>query len=130
MRLDANLQPTCNQLATDCVSRQAAIDAALTFVVEYCGAAFDEDMQKMLCERLDALPSAQPEQHWIPCSEKDHPDLPIRVQVQMNNGWIITAYYQDGDWLSVPNYGDVIRDEWIEAWRELPEPYREEGDDC
>ena len=43
----------------DTISRQAAIDAALTFIVEYCGAAFDEDMQKMLCERLDALPSAQ-----------------------------------------------------------------------
>ena len=46
---------------SDLISRQAAIDAALTFLVEYCGAAFDEDMQKMLCESLDALPSAQPE---------------------------------------------------------------------
>lgn len=43
----------------DTISRQAAIDATLTFIVEYCGAAFDEDMQKMLCERLDALPSTQ-----------------------------------------------------------------------
>ena len=45
----------------DCISRQAAIDAALTYLVEYCGAAFDEDMQRMLKERLDSLPSAQPE---------------------------------------------------------------------
>lgn len=45
----------------DLISRQLAIDAALTFLVEYCGAAFDEDMQKMLCERLDAIPSAEPE---------------------------------------------------------------------
>ena len=48
----------------DLISRQAAIDAALTYLVEYCGAAFDEDMQRMLKERLDSLPSAQ---RWIPC---------------------------------------------------------------
>ena len=52
----------------DLISRQAAIEAALTYLVEYCGAAFDEDMQRMLKERLDSLPSAQPEPHeghWI-----------------------------------------------------------------
>ena len=62
-------------MSNDMISRQAAIDAALTFLVEYCSAAFDEDMQKMLCERLDALPSAQPE--IIRCKDckyfiKDH----------------------------------------------------------
>ena len=45
----------------DLISRHAAIDAALTYLVEYCGAAFDEDMQRMLKKRLDSLPSAQPE---------------------------------------------------------------------
>ena len=29
-----NLQPTCNQLATDCISRQAATKTALDFIVE------------------------------------------------------------------------------------------------
>ena len=56
-------------MMSDLIDRQAAIDAALTFIVEYCGAAFDEDMQKMLCERLGELPSAEPEQKkgkWIP----------------------------------------------------------------
>ena len=48
-------------MSGDLIRRQDAIDAALTFLVEYCGAAFDEDMQKMLCERLDALPSADTE---------------------------------------------------------------------
>ena len=67
------------------------------------------------------------EQRWIPVSEKAHPDLPIRVQVQMDNGWIITAYYQDDEWLSVPDCEDAIHDEGIEAWRELPEPWRGEG---
>ena len=38
-----DLQPTCNQLATDCISRQAAIDA--------------------LCKRCDLV-------HDVPCTEK------------------------------------------------------------
>ena len=48
----------------DVISRQVAIDAALSFIVEYCGAAFDEDMQMQLKQRLEDLPSVQPkEQH-------------------------------------------------------------------
>lgn len=47
-----NLQPTCNQLATDLISRQAAIDACIR-VREY--RAYDE------IEEIKALPSAQPE---------------------------------------------------------------------
>ena len=71
------------------------------------------------------LMSLEPENDWVPVTKKAHPDLPIRVQVQMDNGWIITAYYQDGEWLSVPDFGEPIQDKWIEAWRELPEPYAE-----
>lgn len=71
------------------------------------------------------MPSTQPEPQWIPVTKKAHPDLPIRVQVQMDNGWIITAYYQEGEWLSVPDCGEPLQDNWIEAWRELPEPYTE-----
>ena len=74
---------------SDLIDRQKAIDAALTFIVEYCGAAFDEDMQKMLCERLGDIPSADPERKtgewevqpstgedrpfiWWKCSECGH----------------------------------------------------------
>lgn len=63
----------------DTIRRQDAINAALTFLVEYCGAAFDEHMQTMLCDRLDALPSVEPkhgtwiQKHpnssWFECSE-------------------------------------------------------------
>lgn len=71
------------------------------------------------------LMSLEPENDWIPVTKKAHPDLPIRVQVQMDNGWIITAYYQEGEWLSAPDCGEPLKDEWVEAWRELPEPYAE-----
>lgn len=46
---------------SDPIERQAAINETLSFIVEYCGAAFDEDMQNKLYQRLILLPSAQPE---------------------------------------------------------------------
>ena len=59
-----DLQPTCNQLATDCISRQAAINA-LAKLVPY--AIYDESTESYTNGLTDAhdliclLPSAQPE---------------------------------------------------------------------
>lgn len=100
----------------DCVSRQAAIDAALSAFSR--GLLASPDIRK--------LPSVQPEPQWIPVSKKSHPDTPERVQVQLDNGWIITAYYEENEWLSVPYCDEPIEDRWIEAWMPLPEPYRVE----
>ena len=44
----------------DLIERQAAINEVLSFLVEYCGAAFDEDMQNKLYQRLILLPSVTP----------------------------------------------------------------------
>lgn len=76
-------------------------------------------------EALDMAIKALKAQEWIPVDKKSHPDTPIRVQVQLDNGWIITAYYEENEWLSVPDFGEPIEDRWIEAWRPLPEPYIE-----
>ena len=114
----------------DLISKQDAIETSLEFFVEFLGGAFYENAQKELIARFQRLPLAQTENDWIPVTKKAHPDTPIRVQVQLDNGWIITAYYlttyyQGGEWLSVPDCGEPLKDEWIEAWRELPEPYAE-----
>lgn len=45
----------------DCISRLAATKTALEFIVEYLGGAFDENFQKKMIERMNALPSARPE---------------------------------------------------------------------
>ena len=45
-----SLQPTCNQLATDTISRQEAIEAV-----------FKDDRYTTIKQRLEALPSKQPE---------------------------------------------------------------------
>ena len=80
-------------------------------------------------EALDMAIKALEAQEWIPVDKKSHPDTPIRVQVQLDNGWIITAYYQENEWLSVPDCDEPIQDRWIEAWRPLPEPYKAESED-
>ena len=68
-----NLQPTCNKLATDTVSRQAAIDA----MCSACGYECDkseciynapQDEQVILCPEhyaLTQLPSAQPDKNVL-----------------------------------------------------------------
>ena len=75
-------------------------------------------------EALDMAIKALEAQEWVPVNKKSHPNTPIRVQVQLDNGWIITAYYEENEWLSVPDFSEPIEDRWIEAWRPLPEPYK------
>ena len=48
-----DLQPTCNKLATDCIERQAAIDA----VCEYCEYFYNENV----IQSIKGIPSVQPE---------------------------------------------------------------------
>ena len=85
---------------------------------------------------INAVPSAQPEQRWIPVTER-LPEAGIRYQVTFESGevgyadfrnkiffydgsakenvWEIDRYYEDD--------GEVI------AWMPLPEPYRKETED-
>lgn len=61
-----NLQPTCNQLATDCISRQAAIDALDNIKIQR-NASWYTFYQRALTA-MSNLPSAQPERKkgkWI-----------------------------------------------------------------
>lgn len=53
-----DLQQTCNKLATDCISRQAAIDIVVFECGEWTGLA------KEISKQLSQLPSAQPEIIW------------------------------------------------------------------
>ena len=55
-----NLQPTCNQLATDCISRQTAIEA-IHKEARLAGGSVAIEYADMFQEALLGLPSAQPE---------------------------------------------------------------------
>lgn len=107
----------------DLISRQAAIDATW-FEPSYT------DPLNVLTEvrdRLKALPSAQPEHRWIPCSER-LPEVRQWVLCQCRAGIMdVLRLTVDGSWnKDYPNAeymgGFVI------AWMPLPEPY-EGGND-
>ena len=84
------------------------------------------------------LPSAQPEQRWIPCSERlpeeDHwlggsgKQFSDQVLVTIINHsdddvWVDMTYTIDGEWMiELPRHCKIV------AWMPLPPVYREEGD--
>lgn len=63
-----NLQQTCNQLATDCISRQTAIDIAKNLIVQMNEYHQYNQAINNYCAELVQLPSVQPERKkgkWI-----------------------------------------------------------------
>ena len=113
----------------DLISRQTAIDAVSNWL-------YDGDDKRSVDQLLSDLPSAQPEQRWIPCSERLPEDGEKRYWVCTDTGYqcecrwtninhIWTGLTTDWHWhiMDIPQYSHVV------AWRELPEPYEEEQDE-
>ena len=123
-------EPFKAKMTDDLISRQDAIDAMATW-----------DWQEVYLpihfkQLLEELPSAQPEQQWIPVSER-LPKEPFGCIVSYH-GFMLTPYgereydaiypellgYDGTDWNNsegecVDNMIDVT------AWMPLPEPYKE-----
>ena len=82
-------------------------------------------------QALDAvkdLPSAQPEQRWIPCSEKLPKDDEI-VLVSDGIDCAVAFWRSDADAWDDPLHGWLDSFGFdVKAWMPLPEPYREEGE--
>ena len=98
----------------DLISRQAAIEA----MSESLKRVFPEHRQ--IAEKcLNVLPSAQPEQRWIPCSER----LPEE------RGFYLTTTKDKAVYCDYWNEDNFDRTEMVIAWMPLPEPYREGKDD-
>ena len=111
----------------DLISRAAAI--AIADSSDYVGLSVD-DVKKVTDEvvkGLKQLPSAQPEQQWIPCSE--------RLPKEYGN-YLITKHNGDVDVGTIDpkkkgvwSACDADGFYWIRevvAWMPLPEPYKEE----
>lgn len=127
-----SVTPKCPE-CDDAVSREAAIDAAENAFVR--GLLASPDIRR--------LPSVQPEQRWIPCSER-LPEYGVAVltydrhcfcvekripTIRDDEGEPIT-----GDWWVSDDYdeydGDYypnLRDGACIAWMPLPTAYREDG---
>lgn len=136
---------------SDLISRHAAINAleepckvSDTWTDEY---AVGERVQwEKDVKALNSLPSAQPEQRWIPikwhdCTDEDReeygfnndivavfdcemPDDNQSILVTTSHGYVYqdVCYIDDG--YSLDSGWDWIDD--IKAWMPLPEPYKEE----
>ncbi len=103
-------------------------------VVQDCGITVDKEelTRALMYDRQQyekGYADAKAEQGWIPVSETP-PEVGIRVQIQLDNGWIITGFYDDGYWYSVPDCGDALNGDAIQmdvlAWMPLPPSYKGE----
>lgn len=115
-------------MSEDLISRQAAIDALIKW---YGCEPIDIGAFENIIEKL---PSAQPAQRWIPCKERLPKENKKRYWVctdteyQCECRWTNNRFgiRETDEWgwsiFDVPQYSKVV------AWRELPEPYREESE--
>lgn len=122
------LQQTCNKLATDCISRQAALNSPVKMV--------SEGLDWIPAYHIKDLPSAQPD--WIPVTER----LPVertnpntldfeRVLCSTTFGDVRAYKFGTPMGHSEPHFwhGAGLMDEYVVAWMPLPEPYAEREKD-
>lgn len=106
----------------DLISRQDAID--LVIDMEF----MNNTAKGILRGRLRKLPSAQPEQRWIPCSER----LPEEgVSVLISVGGVYSAegcLRWDKDWNQF-RWSAIQDKEVVDAWMPLPEPFKRDRND-
>lgn len=140
-------------MSDDLISRQAAIDALNKLCGRVC--QYSKAQRKVMCGACplgdaftvieDDLPSVQPEQQWIPCSERlpdkremviiwiDMPKQPfIQRSIHMAFAWL-EPDPRTGELRWMDRHFTKIDDCKVIAWRELPESYqaerRENGSD-
>lgn len=102
------------------MSRLIDADALLKFVEDRYEITWESDTYeggiKDACsdiiEKIDNMPTIEPEPHWIPCSERMPED-----------GQLIYASFQYFQCCIIAEYSSYIRDA-IDAWVPLPEPYK------
>ena len=138
---------------SDLISRQAAIDALDALCDREC--EYSKKQRSVMCGAchlgsafyvIEQLPSAQPEQRWIPCSER----LPERYGwylCTLKDGRVNCYYWNNkGEWvdngkkhffdlynicsrytgeeINPEQEGSVYWTDWVIAWMPTPEPYK------
>ena len=121
----------------DLISRQAAIDAIHNLYAIH-GSEGSWIDQKDAFKALNNLPSAQPEQRWIPCSEM-LPEAPGFVNctchslIDNREDWVVETFYMPhpsgspySDWGNIPMLNDGKCEVVAWMYRNIPEPYNAE----
>ena len=137
-------------MESDLISRQSAIDAMTNTLWHYPNECYrnlnEYEFAKGLAELgLKSVPSAQPEQQWIPCSER-LPEYWKRVLVcfkvgrkcphdQIQVGYFGTHEVEDEWFKKIGNVTVLYTDKYycpldnVTAWMPLPDPYSERRTD-
>ena len=99
----------------DLIYRQEAIDAMhqYSYFNDFDVSVIDEDLAVIA---LKDLPSAQPEQQWISCSES-----------RPKHGVVLVTY--NGGEIDLLRFPTAYRAKDIIAWMPLPEPPKEDNND-
>ena len=120
---------------SELISKDAALDCFRDWIDQYGHEhTADEDATY---QRIAELPAAQPEPHWIPCSER----LPENDNEVLITVWdaeddyveVYKGFYQGHEWWTQWCHGcSKIKDEpcgenIVIAWMSLPEPYKGGG---
>ena len=92
----------------------------------------EKDENRFMHLVRDIAPSVQPEQRWIPCSERlpeEDGQYLITVKYKHVNDSYEDVYAEHGEWYDgrwdMFCFGHCGEVEDIIAWRSLPEPYEE-----
>jgi len=113
----------------DLISRQAAISALCEECSKECNNEPCEFYPCREAEEIERVPPAQPEQRWIPCSErlpkKDGRYQVTRYDYVTNTEFIDILWYEKNLWWNGHSMGDYA----VTAWMPLPEPYKEVKDE-
>ena len=115
----------------DLISRQAAIEAIEEMQMPIMRSEFPEERFVFtgMSEALNVikqLPSAQPEQRWIPCSER-LPEDDVEVFVYLFDGqspyiaWVCDCHWYTEDF-------EVEKENYPTAWMPLPDPAKLESE--
>ena len=107
----------------------AKVPSAQPDLDEFCFTCKEYDQERHCCPRFNrvirnALKDAQPEQRWIPMTERK-PQRRSYVVVTDCDGVEEAYYSSDGTWFDT--LGDKLKD--VTAWMPLPEPYERSEDD-
>ena len=112
----------------DLISRQAAIDELNKLdVSDGVGiSAIACGVQEAAISAIQNLHSAQPEQRWIPCSERLPSyceDVILSIGKYCNVGYLVAVNDEtDGEWYYSGWYHPTYD---VSAWMPLPDPYKE-----
>lgn len=106
------------------IDRQAAIEAVHSCYDNFLDfTSTGETVADSIEDILSDLPSAQPKQQWIPCSER-LPDVAQRVLLSGHGMVMIGMLHSFGKYSLEPTgISYAYSKDDIEAWMPLPEPY-------